>query len=163
VSTVPTEDDTALAVWSDLVRLHATVTDLLGRELVEGGGIAPGWYDVLAHLELAGGRLRMQELAAAVALSKSGLSRLIDRLETKGYVARVSCPSDRRGTFAEITATGRAVLQRIQPLHVRAVAQHLTAHLDAASLASFGRTLRTLLEANGAAPTGHGDAGAGGL
>jgi DNA-binding MarR family transcriptional regulator len=155
VRAVETAEDTALTVWADFLRVHATLTDLLGRELIDGRGIPLGWYDVLVQLEMAGGQLRMQDLAAAVVLSKSGLTRLVDRLEEARYVRRVSCPSDRRGTFAEITDDGRAVLEQARPLHLRGVAEHFTANLDRDELASLGRALKSLLQAHGV-PTASG-------
>jgi DNA-binding MarR family transcriptional regulator len=152
--------DEALAVWADFLRFHATVTDILGRELAERGGIPLTWFDVLLQLNAApGGRLRMQDLASAVVLSKSGLSRLVDRLTDAGLVVRTTCPSDRRGTFAEITADGRSALRRARPVHLQGVAEHFAAHLDQGQLATMGEALVTLLHAHGI-PTGPGDGAA---
>ena len=109
-------EDEALAVWADFLRFHATVTDQLERELTARAGMPLTWFDVLLHLDAASaGRLRMQELAAAVVLSRSGLTRVVDRLEAAGFVKRTSCPSDRRGTNAEITEDGRAAFARRPP------------------------------------------------
>lgn len=142
----PSISDEALAVWVDFLRFHASVTEVLGRELADGCGLPLTWFDVLAQLQARpGGRLRMQDLAAAVVLSKSGLTRLVDRLEAAGYVQRTSCPSDRRGTFATITAEGRQALRRARPLHLQGVAEHFVAPLSADELAALGRALRTLL------------------
>jgi DNA-binding MarR family transcriptional regulator len=142
--------DEALAVWADFLRFHAAVTDTLGRELAESGGIPLTWYDVLVQLNAApGGRLRMQDLASAIVLSKSGLTRVVDRLADAGFVVRTSCPSDRRGTFAEITADGRAALRRARPVHLRGVAEHFAAHLDEHQLATMAEALTNLLHAQG--------------
>jgi len=142
--------DEALAVWADFLRFHATVTDVLGRELAARGGMPLTWFDVLLQLDATpGGRLRMQDLASAVVLSKSGLTRLVDRLTDAGLVVRTSCPSDRRGTFAEITAEGRAALRRARPVHLQGVADHFAAHLDLGQLATLGQALTTLLHAQG--------------
>ena len=143
--------DDALAVWTDFLRFHAIVVDRLGRDLVEQIGIPLTWYDVLLQLNAApGGRLRMQDLANAIILSKSGLTRLVDRLQREGYVERTSCPSDRRGTFAEITAKGQAALRKAAPIHLRGVAEHFAAHLSDKEVAVLGRVLRTLIAAHGA-------------
>ena len=150
--------DEALAVWADFLRFHAVVTDTLGRELAERGGIPLTWYDVLLQLNAApGGRLRMQDLASAVVLSKSGLTRLVDRLAGAGFVVRTSCPSDRRGTFAEITAEGRGALRRARPVHLQGVADHFAAHLDDRQLATMGEALADLLHAQGVATAPVGD------
>lgn len=141
---------TALAVWSDFLHAHAALTDVLGRELTETAGMPLAWYDVLVQLSAAaGGRLRMQELAAAVVLSKSGLTRLVDRLEHAGLVTRASCPSDRRGTFAEITRKGRAALRAARPVHLEGVARHFSAHLSPGELEALGSALTVLLDAHG--------------
>ena len=154
-----TVDDAALNVWAEFLRVHATLVDVLGRELTAGTGLPLTWYDVLIQLHEAGGRLRMQELASAIVLSKSGLTRLVDRLEAAGYVARVSCPSDRRGTFAELTASGRTELLRARPVHLRSIAEHFAAPLAAPELEGLGRALRTLARANDVAGQGAGCGG----
>jgi len=137
------------------------ITDILGHELAARGGIPLNWFDVLVQLNAApGGRLRMQDLASAVVLSKSGLTRVVDRLSDAGLVVRTSCPSDRRGTFAEITAAGRSALRRARPVHLQGVADHFAAHLDQPQLVALGQTLSTLLHAHGVAtgPIGDGRA-----
>jgi DNA-binding MarR family transcriptional regulator len=142
-------DNDALAAWGAFLRFHATVTDVLGRELSRQVGMPLTWFDVLFQLDAAPGhQLRMQDLANAVVLSKSGLTRLVDRLEQAGYVERRSCPSDRRGTFAEITAKGRAALGRAKPVHLQGVAHHFAAHLTDAEVSAFGSALDTLLAAH---------------
>jgi DNA-binding MarR family transcriptional regulator len=151
-------DDGTLTVWAEFLRVHAVLVDVLGRELMDGAGLQLTWYDVLIQLHEAGGRLRMQDLASAVVLSKSGLTRLVDRLEGAGYVARVSCPSDRRGTFAELTDAGRTELLRARPVHLRSIADHFATPLATAELEGLGHALRSLARAND--PDG-GGAGAG--
>jgi len=142
--------DETLAVWADFLRFHAIVVDRLGRDLVEQTGLPLTWYDVLLQLDAApDGRLRMQDLASAIVLSKSGLTRLVDRLQRQGYVERTSCPSDRRGTFAEITAEGRATLRKANPVHLRGVAEHFAAHLSGKEVALLGRVMQTLIAAHG--------------
>ncbi len=89
------------------------------------------FYDVLAQLsEAAGGRLRMRELAEAVLLSRSGLTRLVDRMERAGYVSRERCADDRRGAFATITSAGRKALRQASPVHARGVAEHFARRLS---------------------------------
>jgi len=135
-------DDAALRVWAAFLRTHAALVDPLETELLEAAGLPLAWYDVLAQLASAPeGRLRMQELAAAIVLSKSGLTRLVDRLEHAGLVTRVSCPSDRRGTFAAITATGRRALGKAQPSHARGVREHFASRLTADELATLESAL----------------------
>lgn len=141
-------NDSAMAAWVGFLRSHAALMDVLERELEQGVGLPLTWYDVLVQLAAApGGRLRMQELAAAIVLSKSGLTRLVDRLETAGYVARVSCPTDRRGVWAEITPAGRRTLRRAQPVHLQGVRSHFADCLTDEELATIGTATGKLMAA----------------
>jgi DNA-binding MarR family transcriptional regulator len=76
----------------------------------------------------------MSELAEAVLLSRSGLTRLVDRLERDGLVVRRSCPSDARGTLATLTDAGRARLREASGTHLRGVSRHVLSHFDQAEL-----------------------------
>jgi DNA-binding MarR family transcriptional regulator len=118
-----------MRAWRHLLRAHAQVTRVLGAELEEMHGLPLASYDVLVQLaEAPEGRLRMSELADAVLLSRSGLTRLVDRLEREGLVERRSCLSDARGTFASLTETGRDRLQSAAGTHMDGVARHVLAH-----------------------------------
>ena len=128
ISSVP---QAQLTAWRSFLEAHARTTDLLARELKEAEGTALTWYDVLVQLSEADGhRLRMQELAERVLLSKSGLTRLIDRMERHDLVHRSACPSDRRGTFAELSPEGLAMLRKAAPTHLRGVREHFAELLD---------------------------------
>ena len=124
-------DDAQLAAWRALLEAHAAVTDLLERELEQERGLPLSKFEVLLQLaEAPGGRLRMLELAQSVLLSKSGLSRLVDRMEEAELVRRERCPSDRRGAYAVLTDEGRRVLRRAAQVHLRGIKEHFTSHLD---------------------------------
>jgi DNA-binding MarR family transcriptional regulator len=116
------------AAWRAFLRAHAALLGTLERELA-ARGMPIAFYDVLAQLAEAGGRLRMRELAEAVLLSRSGLTRLVDRMERAGYVKRERCADDRRGAFATITPAGRRALRQVDPVHARGVAEHFAQHL----------------------------------
>jgi DNA-binding MarR family transcriptional regulator len=88
------------------------------------------WYDVLVSLANAGGRLRMQELADRVLFSRSGLTRLVDRMTAAGLVSRERCEDDRRGTFAVLTRGGVARLREAAGVHLRGIHDHFTRHLS---------------------------------
>jgi DNA-binding MarR family transcriptional regulator len=123
-------DPAQLAAWRLLLEAHATTTELLEQELVAERGLPLTRYDVLLNLaEAPGGRLRMQELSASVLLSKSGLSRLVDRMVEAGLVRRERCQDDRRGWFAVLTDQGRSALRRAAPVHLRGIHEHFTSHL----------------------------------
>jgi DNA-binding MarR family transcriptional regulator len=141
-------NDEALRAWAAFLRYHAWVTDVLQEELETEVGMPLTWYDVLVQLEAAPDhRLRMQELACAVVLSKSGLTRLVDRLERAGLVERMSCPSDRRGTFAEITPAGRKQLKAARPVHRRGIDEHFAAHLSERQTHEVGDLFEQLIAA----------------
>jgi DNA-binding MarR family transcriptional regulator len=124
-------DPAQLAAWRLLLEAHATTTELLERELVAERGLPLSRYDVLLNLsEAPEGRRRMQELSASVLLSKSGLSRLVDRMVEAGLVRRERCQDDRRGWYAVLTDQGRSALRRAAPVHLRGVHEHFTRHLD---------------------------------
>jgi len=124
-------DDQRLAAWEAFVYAHAAVVDRIERELTAAGVVPLGWYDVLVALAPAPGhRLRMHELAREVVLSRSGLTRLVDRLAAAGLLCRQPDPSDRRGAFAALTPEGLAAQQRAWPVYARAIAAHFGRHLS---------------------------------
>lgn len=145
VSSVPSPQLTA---WRTFLEAHARTTELLAQELREGEGIALTWYDVLVQLsEAHDHRLRMQELAERVLLSKSGLTRLIDRMERHHLVHRSACPSDRRGTFAQLTPEGLAMLRKAAPTHLRGVREHFAELLDDEEAATLAELLGRIADA----------------
>ena len=114
------------AAWRAFLRAHATMVRRLEDELVAEHELPLASYDVLVQLsEAPGRRLRMTELAERVLLSRSGLTRLVDRLVRDGLVERESCPSDARGTLAVLTAQGLDRLRTAWPTHLRGVAEHV--------------------------------------
>jgi DNA-binding MarR family transcriptional regulator len=111
-----------LGAWRGMLRVHAALVKELDAELEAQHGLPVTSYDVLVNLsEAPEGRLRMRDLAEAVLLSRSGLTRLVDRLAREGLLKRVPCPSDARGAFAEITAAGREKLAEARPTHLAGV------------------------------------------
>lgn len=101
--------------------------DVLERSLHEDCGLAAQWFEVLIRLARTPGHsLRMSALAAQTTLTPSGLTRAVDRLEEAGLVARTSCPSDRRGSFAGITDEGLRTISAALPGHLAAVEENLT-------------------------------------
>jgi DNA-binding MarR family transcriptional regulator len=113
-----------LAAWRAFLRAHSTMLRRIGRDLEEAGLPPLAWYDVLAALRDAPEqRLRQVELAERVLLSNSGLSRLVDRIETKGLVERESCASDRRSFHVRLTDEGAAMLESMWPVYARGVAE----------------------------------------
>jgi DNA-binding MarR family transcriptional regulator len=114
--------DTELAAWRGLLRVHASLVRALDAELEAEHGLPITSYDVLVNLaDVPEQRMRMRDLADAVLLSRSGLTRLVDRLEREGLLFRAACPSDARGSFACLTERGRQTLERARPTHLDGV------------------------------------------
>jgi DNA-binding MarR family transcriptional regulator len=119
-----------LAAWRAFLEAYHAVTAVLGEELEEQG-LPIAFYDVLVHLNESGpGGLRMADLARRVLLSKSGLTRLVDRMVQQGLVRRRPSPEDGRGYYVLATPRGRDALRRASPGHLRGVARHFTSLLS---------------------------------
>jgi DNA-binding MarR family transcriptional regulator len=145
--------------WQSLVQAHAAIMGRLEQEMEAELGLPLRWYEVLLHLSRSpGGRLRMQDLACVVLQSKSGLSRLVDRMHSAGLVNRQSCPGDRRGVYAVMTPAGRSRFRQAAPLHVRGIERHFGRHLAPGQAVA----LRSLLDGLLAELAGDGETGAGG-
>ena len=153
-------DATQLSAWRAFLRVHAQLTRTLEGELVAAHDLPLPSYEVLLHLaEASSRRLRMTELADRVLLSRSGLTRLVDRLERDGLVERASCPNDARGTHAVLTDAGLNRLREAAPTHLRGVAEHVIDRLTPAEVAQLKTLMDKLLVAGG--PEVAGSCGAG--
>jgi DNA-binding MarR family transcriptional regulator len=105
-----------------MLRAHAELTRALDAELTREHDLPLSSYEVLLFLgDSDEGRMRMSELADSVLLSRSGLTRLVDRLERQGLLRRERCASDARGLFAEITDEGRAAFAEARKTHLDGV------------------------------------------
>ncbi len=129
-------DKARLAAWRTFLNAHAAVIDLIEREMAVAGQLPLSSYDVLVALsEAPDRRLRMHELADRVVLSRSGLTRLVDRLEGQGLLSRERCGSDRRGAYAVLTSEGREALRRAWPVYARGIQEHFAALLTDSEVA----------------------------
>ncbi|MEN0015685.1 MAG: MarR family winged helix-turn-helix transcriptional regulator [Solirubrobacteraceae bacterium] len=140
-------DDEYLA-WRGFLRAHQALFRVLDEELERDKGVPFVHYDVLVQLANAGGRLRMRDLAGRLLVSRSGATRLIDRMEREGHVIRERCSQDGRGQYAVLTAEGMATLDRARPTHLRGVRRRFLGQIDDEQLlavgAAFTRILREL-------------------
>ena len=136
-----------LVAWRTFLRSHATVVRRLEAELMAEHGLPLASYDVLVQLSEAPGRaLRMTELADRVLLSRSGLTRLADRLAKEGLLRREACPDDARGTLAVLTDEGLERLRAAWPTHLRGVEQHVTSRLSEDDVEALARILGKLVD-----------------
>jgi DNA-binding MarR family transcriptional regulator len=130
-----------LAAWFGFLRTHASLVRQLDDELQRAHGLPLSSYDVLTQLAQAPGRrLRMAELADAVVLSRSGLTRLVDRLERQGLVCRSPADLDARGTYAVLTEQGLARLTEARPTHHAGIRRLFVDRLTPPELDGLART-----------------------
>lgn len=115
-------DEVEIRAWRAFLVAHAQVARRLEADLLTTNHLALAEFDVLFQLGQAENhRLRMNELANKVVLSRAGMTRLVDRLVADGLVARLKCDSDARGAYAVLTERGHARLDEAKPGHFAAV------------------------------------------
>lgn len=142
-------DDDRITVAGLFSEAHAAVNRELEREMETRGGISLSWYEVLVRLgRTPGGRLRMSDLAGAVSLTTSGTTRLVDRIEAAGLIAREACPEDRRVSYAVLTEAGWKALARATPAHLEALQTYLVDVFSPKELTTFMELTRKLRDAN---------------
>lgn len=142
IASIPRPDDPRLDAWRSFLEAHARVTRLLDDELRLEHGLSLAEYDALFQLvDAPGRRLRMNQLADRVILSRSGITRLIDRLEASGLVERAHCASDARGAEAVLTDAGLVRLRAASRTHLRGVQAHFLSLTGPADLEAMGRAL----------------------
>lgn len=118
-------DDSSLGVWRAFIQTHARLIHKLDEELQDAHGLSLAEYDALIQLVNAPDRrLRMSVLADRVLLSRSGITRLVDRLEADGMVERFACPTDARGSMASITHLGVTRLRSASKTHLDGVRRY---------------------------------------
>jgi DNA-binding MarR family transcriptional regulator len=131
VSTLSPACRRAPAAWVGMLRVHERLLNELDAELEREHGLSLPEYDVLAQLDAAPERrMRMADLADAVLLTRSGISRLVDRLEDRSLVERFRCPSDARGLNATLTDAGADLLAAASATHLAGVRQRFTDRLE---------------------------------
>ncbi len=124
-----------LAAWRGLLRVHSALVKALDAELLAEHDLPLTSYEVLINLQAAPGhRRRMAELAEGVLLSRSGMTRLVDRLERDGLLERDACTEDGRGMFAVLTDKGEELLSRARRTHLDGVRERFLQHFDDADL-----------------------------
>ena len=135
-----------LGAWREFLHVHAVLTRELDEELRRAHGLPLSSYDVLVNLESAPDRqMRMSELADAVLLSRSGLTRLVERLEREGLLSRADCPSDARGSLAVLTDDGMDRLAQARKTHLRGVRERFHGRFSDEELEQLGEYWRRVL------------------
>lgn len=148
--------DPRLEPWRAFLQAHARITRKLDDELRAEHDLSLAEYDALLSIaDTPGRRIRMRQLADRVILSKSGVTRLIDRLVDDGLVERHAAPDDARGAEAVLTDLGLDRLRRASRTHLRGVAEHFLAAVDDDDLSRIERSM--LAVADGVGPGGESD------
>jgi DNA-binding MarR family transcriptional regulator len=133
--------ESGLEAWRALLQAHATLIRRLEQDLAEKTGLALADFDVLAQLALAGGELRMTDLAQRALISRSGMTRRVARLVDQGLVRRAEAQGDARTVVVALTDAGVARLTETAPVHLRGVAELFVAQLDEHQLAALKNAL----------------------
>jgi DNA-binding MarR family transcriptional regulator len=120
-----------LEAWEAFVFAHAAAVGRIERDLAKTDTVSLAWYDVLVALANAPDRrLRLNDLADRVVLSRSGLSRLLDRIEKAGLIAREPTPEDRRGLYAILTPQGERAMRETWPAYADGISHHFATYLN---------------------------------
>lgn len=137
--------ETEIRTWIRFLATHSAISRELEARLMGAHGLTLSDYDVLVQLARAPERkLRNIDLAKAVVLTRSGVTRLVDGLEKDGLVMRSSCPSDKRGSFVSITDEGLARLREASSTHVAAVRELFVERLGPEGVEQMDALLRAL-------------------
>jgi DNA-binding MarR family transcriptional regulator len=142
--------DPRIGAWRSFLIAHARIQRLLDEELRAEHDLSLAEYDVLLQLAEAPDRhLRMHQIADQVVLSRSGVTRLIDRLVADGAVERTHCASDARGAEAVLTAAGLDRLREASRTHLRGISDHFLEVIPPDELVTVGRAMDAVLDAFG--------------
>jgi DNA-binding MarR family transcriptional regulator len=132
-------------VWEGLARAHASVAAALERDMVPEAGMPLVWYEVLLNLSRApGGMMRYQDLAKVAGITNSGASRRLEQMTKAGLIERRSCPTDRRGVFAHVTAKGEAAFKRAHSVFLTSLEKNFGDRLKPGEVDVIGAALSRL-------------------
>jgi DNA-binding MarR family transcriptional regulator len=131
----------ALVAWRVFFECALALPDILDVELDQAIGLPFRWYDVLVHLEDADGGVPMNEVASRILASKSGLTRVIDKMEDAGFVRRERPANNRRVVLVSITPEGLDSLYAARQFHRDGIRRHFTEHLTDDELTVLAETL----------------------
>ena len=133
-----------LRAWRLYFESALALIDVLDSDFEHNAGFPIRWYDVLVHLEDTPDGLRMNELAERILYSKSGLTRVVDRMEKAGLVRRVVPENDRRSIFVVQTDNGRETMERARRRHHDWIEEHFSRPLPDADIKALTRALEKL-------------------
>jgi DNA-binding MarR family transcriptional regulator len=138
-------DKTASRAWARLIRAQQSALAGVEATLKQDGFPPLVWYDILLELERApDGRLRHKDIEGQMLLQRYSVTRIVERMEQEGIVAREPCPDDARGAMAAITEKGRELRRRMWPVYSAAIDRHFARHFSAAEVSLLGDLLGRL-------------------
>ncbi|MBO9533998.1 MAG: MarR family transcriptional regulator [Solirubrobacteraceae bacterium] len=139
-------DPTELAAWRGMLRVHARVTAILDAQMREAHGLTVSQYEVLLFLgDAPDGQMRMADLASRALLTRSGMTRLVDRLVELRYVERAAAEGDGRGAFACLTPAGADALRVAQRTHRRGIREEFLRKLPQSEQLALGNAWEHVL------------------
>ncbi len=128
-----------LSAWRGMLEVHARVTQQLDAQMHASHGLSVSAYEVLMFLaDAPEHRLRMSDIAQSVLLSRSGCTRLVDRLVELGYVSRCAATTDGRGLYAKLTDAGLVKVRAARATHLEGVRRFFLEHLTATDQIALG-------------------------
>jgi len=139
----PWLDDAEMAAWLAFLEVSHRLDRAIEQQLRRDAGLSHAQYEVLARLDVAGGQLRMSQLAEGIIVSRSGLTYQVTQLERAGLVRREKDADDERGVLAVLTSAGKAALHRAAPGHVRVVRHYLIDALTPAQRSAIAESIAT--------------------
>ncbi|HEX5115273.1 MAG TPA: MarR family transcriptional regulator [Pseudonocardiaceae bacterium] len=144
-----TREPAGVAAWRAMLLAYNAAMRAIETELDRAGGIPLTWYDVLLELNAAPeGRLRMQEVADRVVLSRTRVSRLVDEMVVAGLVRKTRDDTDRRVVWATMTEPGGRAFRKTAPLYLRCIEQFFSRHLSGDEKVAVARALTKVNDAN---------------
>ena len=139
-------DADEMGTWRAFIQVATRALDRLDHELQTAHDLTLGDYEILVSLsEEVDRRLQMSTLAERSLVSQSRLTYRVDRLEKRGYVSRVPCPTDGRRIWAQLTADGFAALEAAYPTHLAGVRRYVIDPVDHRDLAAVTRALEAMI------------------
>jgi DNA-binding MarR family transcriptional regulator len=138
----PTQEE--LRAWRLFFESAMALLDVLGSELEAETGLSMRWYDVLVQLEESPDGIAMNELADMILYSKSGFTRVVDRMEEAGFVRRVRPEYDRRSILVVMTPAGEEMKERARAYHRDGIERHFARHLSGTDVRALTRALEKI-------------------
>jgi DNA-binding MarR family transcriptional regulator len=139
--------DLELAAWRSFIKSYGRIIESIEHDLAEHGRVPLTSYDVLIALfEAPEHKLRLGDLTQKVVITKSGVTRLLDRLEREGLVVREKSGEDRRGTYAKLTSEGELQLRKAWPVYAQGIKKYFAANLSEEQINHLIQAFRTIQE-----------------